>query len=502
MLGVAALSIAVRRDDTRSMLLAALFLTLAIVSHHFTAMGAVEIIPDPTRLITGLSLSPTALALAIASAATALLGMSLVSAFADRRLGARSLLLTTALNNMTQGVVMFDAAERFVICNDRYLEMYKLSRDIVKPGCTLLDIVQHRAATGSLTRAPEDYRSELVSAMAQGKPLSAIVTNSDGRVISVVSKPIDGGEYWIGTHDDITERRLAEKQSVSLAEQEKRRAQIDDAIAIFRESIATVLKTVSDSTAAMRLTATDLSSLSSDTLLRADGAAHTSNNASSSVEVAAGAAEEMAISIMEIDRQVSQATGVVTAAVAEAEETKSEMAVLANAAQKIGDVIKLIQNIAEQTNLLALNATIEAARAGAAGRGFGVVANEVKSLSVQTGKATEEIVAQIRAVQGSTSGAVEGIRRITSRMQEIHGLTSSIAASVGQQNAATSEISQSVASAAKGTKTVATTLGHVTQAVSKASGSAATVLTASETVENAATHLQVKVEEFLHNVAV
>ena len=163
LLGAVALTIAMKRNDIRSSLVAALFLTLAIVSHHFTAMGAVEIIPDPTRTITSLSLSPTSLALAVASAAISILSMSLVSAFADRRVGDKSLLLTTVLNNMTQGVVMFDDNERFIICNDRYLEMYDLSRDVVKPGCTLLDIIQHRAATGSLTRAPEEYRAELVT---------------------------------------------------------------------------------------------------------------------------------------------------------------------------------------------------------------------------------------------------------------------------------------------------------------------------------------------------
>jgi PAS domain-containing protein len=133
--------------------------------------------------------------------------------FTNRSRTDQSHLLAIVLNNMTQGVVMFDAAHRFVICNDRYLEMYNLSRDVVKPGSTLLDIVKHRAATGSLARDPAEYKAELVSAMAQGKVLSAIVENTDGRAISVVNKPIHGGEYWVGTHDDITERRLAEKKT-------------------------------------------------------------------------------------------------------------------------------------------------------------------------------------------------------------------------------------------------------------------------------------------------
>jgi PAS domain S-box-containing protein len=500
--GVAALAIAVRRSDVRSMLAAALLLTLAIVSHHFTAMGAVVIVPDPARAMAALSLSPTALALAVASTAVAILGISLISAFADRRLGDHSLLLATALNNMTQGVVMFDMAERMVICNDRYLEMYGLSRTVVKPGSTLLEIIHQRIANGSLARNADEYRAELVSAMAQRKTVSSIVENPDGRAISVINKPIDGGAYWVGTHDDITERRLTERKTASLAEQEERRAAIDGAIKTFRASIEALLKTVSDSAASMRLNATELSSSSSDTSRRAAGIADKSTNASADVEIAARAADELAKSIMEIDRQLAQATNVVSDAVADAERTSSEIATLAEAAQKIGDVVKLIQNIAGQTNLLALNATIEAARAGQAGRGFSVVATEVKSLSVQTGKATEEIAAQIRAIQDSATGAVEAIRRIAGRMKEINEHTSSIAASVAQQNSATGEISENVASAAQGAKAVAAALEQVAEAVIKGSNSANTVLTASRAVEQGTTHLQEKIEDFLCKVAV
>ena len=144
-------------------------------------------------------------------------------------------------------------------------------------------------------------------------------------------------------------------------------------------------------------------------------------------------------------------TDVVRASVNEAEATNAQIAGLAAAAQKIGDVVKLISDIAGQTNLLALNATIEAARAGEAGRGFAVVASEVKSLAVQTAKATEEIAAQILAVQGSTTSAVDAIRSIAGRMKEISAYTSAVAASIEQQNSATGEISQNVAGAAQGT---------------------------------------------------
>ena len=127
-------------------------------------------------------------------------------------------------------------------------------------------------------------------------------------------------------------------------------------------------------------------------------------------------------------------------AAGEAGVTNDQIGALANAAQKIGDVVKLIQDIAGQTNLLALNATIEAARAGETGRGFAVVASEVKSLAVQTAKATEEIASQIAGVQTSTWTAVYAIGRIADRMQEINTHTAAVAAAVQQQNAATGEI--------------------------------------------------------------
>jgi NO-binding membrane sensor protein with MHYT domain len=153
-LGTASLVVAVRWQSVRAVWASALLLALAILSHHFTAMGAVEVVPDPTRTITELSLSPGLLAIAVASVTVAILGVSLISALADRRVDDKGRLLGIALDNMDQGVVMFDDAGRLVICNDRYTAMYGLPPRLVKPGAMLADIVRYRAETGSLQADP------------------------------------------------------------------------------------------------------------------------------------------------------------------------------------------------------------------------------------------------------------------------------------------------------------------------------------------------------------
>jgi methyl-accepting chemotaxis protein len=227
-----------------------------------------------------------------------------------------------------------------------------------------------------------------------------------------------------------------------------------------------------------------------------------SNEASVNVETAATAAHELSGSIAEIAKQLTRTTDVVRATVGEAGATDRQIGGFAEAAQRIGDVVKLIRDIAGQTNLLALNATIEAARAGEAGRGFAVVASEVKSLAVQTAKATEEIAGQIQAVQGSSANAVEAIRGIAERMHEISSYTSAVASAVEEQNAATEEISHNVASAAQGTHLVVSVLTQVAGAATATRKSAETVLDASQSVEGAVANLRGEVEGFLHQVAV
>ena len=147
--------------------------------------------------------------------------------------------------------------------------------------------------------------------------------------------------------------------------------------------------------ASTTITASVLAATSRETAAQTFGAVQTSNEAFGSAQIAATAADELSKSIGEINRQLTRVSEVVVAAATEAQSTNQEIAGLAQAARKIDDVVKLIQSVAGQTNLLALNATIEAARAGAAGKGFSVVASEVKALAVQTAKATDDIASQM-----------------------------------------------------------------------------------------------------------
>jgi NO-binding membrane sensor protein with MHYT domain len=498
--GMAALAVAEHRSGKRWTIAAAALLTLAIVSHHFTAMGAVEIVPDPARTITRFSIPPLTLALLIAAIAVTVLGTSLAGAFLDRRVREQNQHLAAALDNMTQGLCMFDGSARLIICNEPYLEMYGLTREHTYPGVPLRELLEYRTNTGTFFQDIDEYVEAAKRRVVEGKVFNNVV-EVRGRMISIANRPSPGGG-WVSTHEDVTDRRRLDQERDLMAAQDQRRNAVEAAIAVFRPRIETMLKAVAEHAVTMRSTADSLFAASSKTAQRADGAVDTSNEASMNVEIAAGAAEELSASISEISRQLERTNGLVMNTVSEAESTNRQIGSLAQSAQKIGDVVKLIQDVAGQTNLLALNATIEAARAGDAGRGFAVVASEVKSLAVQTGKATEEIASQIAAVQVATGAAVEAIGRIAQRMQEINGHTSSAAASVHEQHAATSEISQNVMSASQSTKEIVSVLGDVTGAAGETRKSAETVLAAAKAVETAASGLQQEVEGFLGKVAV
>jgi methyl-accepting chemotaxis protein len=297
-----------------------------------------------------------------------------------------------------------------------------------------------------------------------------------------------------------TERlRAAQEEQKSQAERERRdamRAMADR----FESNVGGVVDAVSSAATELRSTAESMSGSADETSRQSTAAAAAAEQATTNVRTVATATEELSASIKEIGEQMNESTRIVADAVRQSEATNQTVRGLSEAAQRIGEVVRLINDIAGQTNLLALNATIEAARAGEAGKGFAVVASEVKSLANQTGKATEDIATQIKAIQDATAGSVAAIEEITRTIGRVSEIATSIASAVEQQGAATQEISRNVAQAARGTGEVSTHIGSVNEAVQQSGAAANQVLaSAGELARNGET-LKSQVDAFLREV--
>lgn len=266
------------------------------------------------------------------------------------------------------------------------------------------------------------------------------------------------------------------------------------------EKVAGVVKNVSAAATEMRSTAESMSATAEETSRQASAVAAASEQATANVQTVASASEEMSASINEINRQVGQSAEIATKANAEAQRTNETVQGLVDAAQKIGEVVNLISEIAEQTNLLALNATIEAARAGEAGKGFAVVASEVKNLANQTAKATEEIGGKVSEMQTVTNDAVGAINVIGETIAEINSIAETITTAVGEQGAATQEISENTQQAAAGTQEVSSNITGVTQAASETGAAAQQVLSAADELAKQGETLSADVDAFIEQV--
>jgi methyl-accepting chemotaxis protein len=342
-----------------------------------------------------------------------------------------------------------------------------------------------RSLTQAMRRLAErDYGTELVGS-DRGDEIGEM-----SRTVAIFKQSMIEGD------------RLAGEKQAEQGRKEHRQIAVESLIKQFETTVTASLQTLGAASSELDTTAQSMSSTADQGRTKASAVADVSQQASSNVQMVAAATEELSASITEISRQVTESSAIANAAATQVEKTNGEVRALSDAAQRIGDVVALISGIAEQTNLLALNATIEAARAGEAGKGFAVVASEVKTLASQTAKATDEITTQVTGIQGATRSSVEAIQAISSTIQRVNQIASAIAAAVEEQGAATREIARNVQRASEGTTEVSRHIVGVSEATAETGKAAGDVLESAKMLGQVSAELRRDVDQFVGELRV
>ena len=325
--------------------------------------------------------------------------------------------------------------------------------------------------------------------------LDAEVPNAGNDEIGAMAQALD-----VFKQNARERNRLNSEQTTAQEAKAQRAAEVGRLVVDFESNVKLHLGAVATAVTALDDTADGMAEIADQTKRQAMASAVSAEQTSGNVQAVAAAADQMAATLQEISTQIAKSSNVARLAVREAESSDDKVRGLKSSAQKIGDVVRMINDIAAQTKLLALNATIEAARAGESGRGFAVVAAEVKSLAAATERATDEIVAQVGAMQQATDEAVSAIQSISQIIGQIDEAASSIAAAVEEQSTTTGDIARNVQEAAKSTSEVSQNIGQVSEVAGQTGTAASSVLGAAGELKRQSNDLATEIEQFIAGI--
>jgi methyl-accepting chemotaxis protein len=437
------------------------------------------------------------------------------AALKDYADAAKTVIEIAAVDTATALIFMSDADQKFAKLDGRLEALHDLEK---RRGDETAE-----AATTAVVRITRMFFALLVCAVGLAGLVTVLVSRMIARPIvgmTSVMTTLSSGDTKVAVPE--TEREdeigrmakavlvfkenmiradaMAAEQESQRRDKEERSRRLEKSAASFNENVGGVVRAVSAATMQLQSSAHSMSETADRASRRAAAVATASGDATINVQTVASAAEELSASITVIALHVTQSSRIARQAVDEADRTNTVIEGLAEAAQRIGDVVKLINGIAGQTNLLALNATIEAARAGDAGKGFAVVATEVKSLAMQTAKATDDIASQVAAIQAATTKAVAAIKGIGVTIRSISEIATSISAAVEEQGVATQDIARNVQQASEGTSKVSGNIAGVSEAAGETGHAADQVLSAAREMAQQTDSLRLEVNRFLAEV--